>query len=203
MLMLMTAGGAVAETAPSAAKLRDWHFGLQGVGTRRDRYDVFGVPGVPPGVVDERGRGAGFLLGYRFGDRFLLELQVTYAAHQIADSEAKMADAEALITGTVLFRQRETLQPFLRGGFGGAGEVLTLGPDGGSLNALGAAAIAGGGLQVRLSSRFSLELEVVATFANFLEVRDLSTAGIWAGRDWQVRESNWGTRSGLGVVVWF
>lgn len=197
---------AVAGARPATAdevKLRKWHFGLQGVTTRRDNYDVFGVFAVPPDVVEDRGRGTGLLIGYRFGTRFLLGLQMAYGRHAIVDSPQEMVDVEALLTGTVLFRETALVQPFLRGGFGGGGVILQLNPDGGDLTAFGTSAIAGGGLQLRLSSRFSLELEAVATFTNFLEVQDNSTARVYEGKSWQVRESNVGSRVGVGVVVWF
>lgn len=205
ILILGLAAQAVAQTGDGVTgpKLRRWHFGLQGVTTWRNRYDVFDRMELPPGAVSDRGRGGGLFAGVRFGDRFLLDLQLTLGRHTIADSPAEISDVEVLITGTVLFRQTRTLQPFLRGGFGGGGELLELGPDAGHVFAFGTSTLAGGGLQIRLSSRFSVEIEVVATFANFLEVHDESTADLWPEENWQVRVSNTGWRTGTGIAVWF
>ncbi len=198
---VMGADNAASDT--NEVKLRKWHVGIQSAVTRRNTFDVFGVPGMPPGEVEDRGEGAGLFVGYRFGDRFLLDLQGTYGTHKIVDRPEEIGEAEFLFTGTVLFRERSTLQPFLRGGFGVGAQILTLTPDTGHLISFGTAAIAGGGLQVRLSSRFSLEFEMVSTFMNFLEVYDESSGNLWAENNWQVRTSNWGTRFGTGVVVWF
>ncbi len=196
LILGLAAPARAADDAPGPV-LRRWHFGLQGVSTWRDRYDVFDRGELPPGAVEEPGRGGGVIFGYRFGGRFLLGLQVVVATHAIIDKPDKISDVEALITGTVLFRQTATLQPFLRGGFGGGGEFLDMVPDVDRVFAYGTSAIAGGGMQVRLSSRFSLDLEAVATFTNFLEVAGESSD------TWQVRESNWGWRLGVGAFVWF
>jgi hypothetical protein len=68
---------------------------------------------------------------------------------------------------------------------------------------VGPVAIAGGGAQIRLGDRFSLEIETVATFTDFLEVHDESNDRLWDGDDWQVRISNRGWRTGVGLVFWF
>ena len=191
------------QCAASEVKLRNWYFGIQSIDGQRNQYDVFGREGALPGEVVDHNSQAGLMFGYRFGDRFLLGLQLAVVQHDISGSEDELFDAEALITGTVLFRQRCTLQPFLRGGFGGTSELLIRDGNSGYMAALGTAAVAGGGLQIRLSSRFSLEVETVATFANFLEVSDTSDDKPWPEDSWQVRTSNYGYRIGLGIVVWF
>lgn len=198
-LLLVLTGVAQAEEP----KLRRWYFGLQGVDTWRNTYEVFGLEGLPPGDLKDGGGGVGGLFGVRFGGRFLLGLQLVYSAHEIIDRPEIIADVEFLFTGTVLFREKDTWQPFLRGGLGGAGEYLDRSPNPGNLFAYGTGAIAGGGLQVRLSSRFSLDLEVVSTFANFLEVNNDSGGAPWPEESWKIRESNWGWRLGLGAMVWF
>lgn len=206
LLLFLLTGPALAAEAPDQTdgpRLRRWHLGLQAVDTWRSGFDVFGQPVTLPGTVAEDGRGAGGFLGVRFGDRFLLDLQMAVATHEISGSTQDVTDVEALITGTVLFRQRDTLQPFLRGGIGAGGEFLTLADDPGHVFAFGTCALAGGGLQVRLSSRVSIDLEMVATFANFLEVHDESEGNLWPDDTWQVRISNWGWRSGAGLVFWF
>lgn len=201
--VLGLAGAARADEAAPAVKLRKWHVGLQSVGSWRSRFDTFDRAELPPGAVKAYGRGAGLMVGRRFGDRVLAQLQLAYAQHDIAGSEDKLGDVEALVTGTVLFGPTRTVQPFLRGGIGGGGQVIQLDADGGSVLAFGTEAIAGGGAQIRLGSRVSLDLEGVATFTNFLQVNDESNAGLWGGGDWQVRLSNWGWRVGTGVVFWF
>lgn len=184
-------------------QLRRWHLGLQGVGVWRDGHDVFGLPDLPAGNVARDGGGAGFLLGRRFGDRFLLDLQVTAARHDDADGQHAITSFEFLLTGTVLFRAQHTLQPFLRGAVGGGGEALILAGDPGHLASIGTATVAGGGLQIRLSSRVSLDLETVATFTNFLEVHDESEGDLWPQDSWPVRVSGRGWRTGIGVMFWF
>jgi hypothetical protein len=206
VLLLLLAFPALAADSSDKAegpKLRRWHLGLQGVSTWRDRYDVFGLPDTPPGEVSTYGHGAGLFFGARLGDRFLLDLQLCYAEHGLAGASEKLGDLEFLVTGTVLFRHTSTLQPFLRGGFGGGGLVMTFTDDPGNLFAFGTVAIAGGGTQVRLSNRFSLDLELVSTFTNFLEVLDETEGHLYPEESWQVRKSNWGMRLGVGLVFWF
>jgi hypothetical protein len=180
--------------------LRNWFVGVQAVGGGRDTYDVFGRPGYPPAPVDGDGSGLGFHFGRRFGGRFLLGAQLTVLQHALVGAPEDYIDTEFLITGTVLYRERATLQPFLRGGFGGSGNLIKY-PDDASTFALGTAVVAGGGLQVRLSSRFSLELEAVATFANLLKVMDYPEDA--PEEEWHIRRSQVGGRFGVGVMVWF
>lgn len=189
--------------APEPARLRAWHLALQSVGAWRSRFDVFDQPGLPPVGAASRGKGVGLAIGRRFGDRFLGQVQVAFARHDIADIDEDLIDLEVLFTGTVLFRPTRTVQPFLRGGLGGGGQALDLADDGGQVIAVGAAAVAGGGAQIRLGGRVSLEIETVATFTDFLEVHDESDDRRWGGEDWQVRVSNWGWRTGVGVAFWF
>lgn len=203
LLLLGLAGAAHADEAAGEVKLRNWHVGLQSTGSWRSRFDTFDRAGLPSGAVEAYGRGAGLVVGRRFGGRVLAQLQLTYAQHEIAGSGELLGDVEALATGTVLFGPTRTVQPFLRGGIGGGGQVIQLEDDGGNVMSFGTAAIAGGGAQVRLGSRVSLEFEGVATFTNFLQVNDETKAALWGGGDWQVRVSNWGWRVGAGVVLWF
>ncbi len=205
-MVLLTVATCLA-AAPAAAaddgavKLRNWYLGLQGNTSVRDQYDVFNRDDLPPSAIDRKGQGGGFLFGRRCGDRFLLGLQLAVAGHGMAGSDQKAYDVEALLTGTVLFNERGTVEPFVRGGFGAGGVALQHPDDGGATTSIGTAAIAGGGLQVRLSSRFSLELEGVAVFTNFLEVHDTPDGG--PDTDWRVKTSNVGWRTGVGVMVWF
>lgn len=187
--------------AGEEVKLRGWYVGIQMVRGERDGYDVFARPDLPSGEVEDVGRGGGFQFGHRFGDRFLLGLQFSMARHEIDGTGDHLNNAEALVTGTVLFNERQTLQPFLRGGFGGAAAVLEFTPDNEHVISFGTAAVAGGGFQVRASSRVSFEAETVATFANFMEVNDDRTGT--RDENWQVRTSHVGWRFGLGASFWF
>jgi len=207
--ILIAAGVVLALAAPvlaqeepaNEARLRKWFVNLQLTSGSRDRYDVFQDPSLPQSEVQDSGDGGGLVFGYRFGERFLLGLQMTVVRHELVGLEEHMYDVEGLLTGTVLFNQRGTLQPFLRGGFGGTGLALEQSGAGGQTTVFGTAAVAGGGIQIRVSSRISFELEVVATFANYLEVQDRRDGVPQV--DWQVRESNIGSRSGLGLSIWF
>ncbi len=206
ILLCVALAVAVAGSAYSAesdeVKLRRWYLGWQWTEGERDRWDVFGRDDLPHAEVADKGNGGGVLFGYRFGDRFLLGLQITATEHDLADVPEKLYDGEALVTGTVLFRERSTLQPFVRGGFGGGAVYLERPAGNGHTFSLGTAAVAGGGLQVRLSSRFSLEWEAVANFTNFLEVKEIYEDGT-PESDWRVKTSHLGWRTGLGVMVWF
>ncbi|MBK6736218.1 MAG: hypothetical protein IPG61_19550 [bacterium] len=192
-----------ADRVSESPRLRTWHLALQSVDAWRNHFDVFDQPGLPPAGVDSRGKGGGMAIGRRFGDRFLAQVQFAIARHDIDDMDEQLIDIEVLLTGTVLFRPLRTFQPFLRGGLGGGGQALELPGNGGQVVAVGPVAIAGGGAQIRLGDRFSLEIETVATFTDFLEVHDESNDRLWDGDDWQVRISNRGWRTGVGLVFWF
>lgn len=205
-LLLADAGRAV--EAPSAAapdgavKLRGWFLGAQAAAGGRDHWNVFGRDLLPPAPVADPSGGFGVHFGRRCGARFLLGLQLCVIAHDLEGLTEQLYDLELLLTGTVLFNAYGALQPFVRGGFG-LGVVATENteelPD---TVAVGTAAIAGAGLQVRLSSRFSLEAEAAANFSNFFEVHT-DRDGMTGEKDWRVRTSQVGWRVGLGMMIWF
>jgi len=204
LLAAVTPPCARADVAAAAAPaLRRWHVGVNTSSSWRSRFDVFDRDGLPPGAVEETGRGGGLFFGRRFGDRVIGRLQVTYARHDLDGVADKLADVEALLTGTVLFGTGRPVQPFLRGGIGGGGQALETADGKGDLIAFGTAAIAGGGAHWQVGGRFSLELEAVATFTNFLQVEDKTLDARFGGDDWQVRGSNWGWRTGLALALWF
>lgn len=211
LLMIVAALGlAVAAPARSATdgdvgpvRLRRWHVGVESTASWRGRFDVFDREGLPPGAVEATGRGGGLAVGRRFGDRFLAQLLVAYARHDVEGTTARIGDVEVLLTGTVLFGPTRTLQPFLRGGLGGGGQAFEPEAGGGAVFAFGPAAIAGGGLHVRAGDRVSLEFEAVATVTDFLQVEDDTDDAAWGGGDWQVRSSHWGWRAGAGIQFWF
>lgn len=197
--------GAALPAAGEQPRLRRWQVGLQAVTTERDQFDVFAVPDIPAAAVESRGEGAGLQIGRRMGDRFVLGLQLVVAGHRMAgtDRDLDPLAVEVLVTGTVLFRERATLQPFLRGAVGAGGILAELGDDRGHLFSFGTATVAGGGCLVRLGDRVSLELEAVATFTNFIEVQNESTDPRWEAESWQVRGSDQGWRVGAGLQFWF
>ncbi|MBE0566104.1 MAG: hypothetical protein IH621_09115 [Krumholzibacteria bacterium] len=204
-LLLLMAGAAGVRAADGTAasdpvKLRGWYLGLQGTSGARDRWDVFNNDDLPPAAVQDVGRGFGLQLGHRFGGRFLLGLHFAVQEHDLAGLPQKLHDVELLFAGTVLWNERGTLQPFARGGLGGS--AVAVDRAGGHIIAIGTAATAGGGLQVRLGAGFALEAEAALTFANLLEVRDQDSDGA-TDDDWRVKASQVGWRTGVGVVVWF
>jgi len=182
-----------------SVRLRRWYIGGQFAWGDRDQWDVFARDDLTPDSVESPGEGGAFLFGYRFGDRFLLGLHLGTLKYIQAGSAERLRDAEFLITGTVLFRERDTFQPFLRGGLGAGGVAQTY--EGGTTVSYGTAVVGGGGLQVRLSSRFSLEWELTARFTNLLEAWDNPDEG--PDQEWNVKTSQTGWRSGLGVMLWF
>ncbi|MBK8164499.1 MAG: hypothetical protein IPK64_00895 [bacterium] len=194
---------AVADADPAPARPLRWQVGVQSSGSWRSRFDVFDRDGVPPGAVAKWANGGGVFVGRRFGDRFVGQLLVSFARHDIEGVASRIGDVELLLTGTVLLGPERTVQPFLRGGIGGGGQAFETEDGDGNLIAFGPAAIAGGGAQLRLGRRVSLELEAVGTFTNFLQVDDLTNGARWGGGDWQVRTSNWGWRLGVGWAFWF
>lgn len=198
LVCALGSGVAPSFAADDEVKLRNWYVGLQTVRGERDKYEVFARPDLPPGEVEAVGSGGGFVFGRRFGDRFLLGLQAVMTSHRIADYEGDLYVGEALITGTVLFNERAVVQPFVRGGLGG-GTAIVEQPDlDGNIVSWGTAAALGAGLQFRVSSRVSFELEGVGTITNFFEVHDDDT-----DEEWQVRTSHAGWRVGMGLYFWF
>ncbi len=199
---LAVAGAAHAAEHDVDVRLRGWFVGAQLASGDRERWDVFGRDDLPPATVDPEGRGFGLHVGRRLGSRFLLGLQLTAIEHDLTGRDERLVDVEFLLTGTVLFRERRTLQPFVRGGLGGGGLVFEKTATTPAVNAIGTAAIAGGGLQVRLGSRLSLEAEAVGNVTNFLEV-NTERLGEQPGEDWRVRTSHVGWRVGIGAMLWF
>jgi hypothetical protein len=139
-------------------------------------------------------------IGRRFGERFILDFQLTAAGHEMPDLDTSMIGSWILLNGTVLFREREIFQPFLRGGFGAGGWGLDYPDDQGFLMSFGTSAMTGAGFMVALSSRFSLEVEGAALFVNHLEVRNDENE---EDENWKVRVSSQSWRVGMGLSVWF
>ncbi len=202
VLMALTVSGAW-ECSASEVKLRKWFVSVDIIEGYNNKYDVFGKDDALPGVVSEKGSGIGITIGHRFGQRFLLGVQLANAEHNIANSKDMYFDTELLVTGTVLFRHKSTFQPFIVGGIGAGGALLIKDQNKGYLISAGTVAIVGGGVQVRMSSRFSLKMDSVATFNNFYEAYDNSDVKKWDEESWQVRTSNYGWRGSLGIAVWF
>ncbi len=203
LLVLLGTTTAWANEDPSHDSLPSWRFGVQGVSTRSQRFDVFERPNLPPGPVAEKGEGGGFCIGHRFGDRFILDLQVLISRFDLEDRPEEMVLTLGNITGTVLFRQDKVVQPYLRGGIGGAGMALQFDEDQGHLYSYGTSAVAGGGVMFRVSRHFSLELEVLAAFVNHMEVNNEASRELWPEGSWSVRETSQSWSSSLGISVWF
>jgi hypothetical protein len=185
-------------TAP--APLKRWTIAITAASVNRDDITEIDRVDAPASEADRRGGGVGLSFGYLFGDRFLLALQGVLAQHQTGSPDIQLYDMEFLLTGTVLFRSRATFQPFLRGGFGVSllvernitDDIIVFGPS----------AIAGGGFQLRLARWLSLEVELVGTFANYIEAtRNQHDPEV--SETWNVRTSSAGTRSGLALYFWF
>lgn len=193
----------LAHEDPSHDPLPSWRIGLYGASTRAQRFDVFERPGLPPGPVEEKGEGGGVNIGHRFGDRFILDLQVLINRFDIEDGPEEMVLTLGNITGTVLFRQDQLVQPYLRGGIGGAGMALQFDEGQGHLYSYGTGAVAGGGIMFRVSRHFSLEFEALAAFVNHLEVDNEASRQLWPEDSWSVRESSQSWSTSLGVSLWF
>jgi len=187
----------------SEVKLRNWYIGLQSVQTWRNSYDVFDRPDLPPGEVTDPALGGGIFMGRRFGDRFLLGLQVLVAEHLMKDRSEEVLDLEAMVTGTVLFRPSSLVQPFLRGGMGLSGENLVYDTTEDHVFSFGMGVIAGGGVQLRLSSWLSIEFEAMATCTNFSTAVNGTPNNTFPDDSWKVKETAWGWRIGSGIVLWF
>lgn len=193
-----------ADEAGSPRDLPNWSVGVQTGFTWRNERDVYERFSLGTAVETKNEGGFGLSFNRRFADRFILGLHVSGYLHSFQDDDRECLDFEALVTGTVRWRTRHTLQPFLKGGCGASGQELLLPAAGGDVGALGAGAIAGGGVNVQVSRRIALELEFLTTFTNYVQVRDDSTLRLGGGdEDWQVRTSDWGIRVSLGLVLWF
>ncbi len=203
LAIVIQVGPVSARGGEAEPKLRGWYLGWQRTGGGENQYDIFGRDELPGGTVENPGHGGGFFIGHRFGQRFLFGLQFVGQRHDLANSADDLLDGQLIFTGTVLFFPKAVLQPFLRGGVGGSFEVLARGGTTEQVYAYGTAAIAGGGVQIRLSSRFSLDFETVATFSNFLEVQDESSSRPWPEKKWRVLTSSYGVRVGIGAMIWF
>jgi opacity protein-like surface antigen len=197
--LLAAAAAQAASPDSPGPKLRRWFVGVQANGGARDDWNVFARDDFPQGTVEERGSGGTLYVGHRFGDRFLLALSMGALRYDVVDEPDHIMDFEALVTGTVLFRERDTFQPFLRGGAGGGGVLVDY--EGGEAYSYGLAAVAGGGFQIRLSSRFSLEWELAARFTNYYEIEDHPDDG--PAIEGRVQQSHAGWRSGVGLMIWF
>lgn len=200
-ILLMWAAANSALAAPPREADPGWRLGMMLVSVRQDDFDVFAREDLPPAVVDQSGLGGGLQIGYRFGGRFVLDLQAVFSRHDIAGSDDEMVAAWGLFTGTVLFRPGHTWQPFLRGGFGG-GSLNLARPGDDNVFSFGTGTLAGAGVMCRLGRRLSLELEAAATFTNHLEVHNEDST-----RDddeqWPVRASSRAWRVGAGLSFWF
>jgi hypothetical protein len=204
LLWLVLPGALRAESGKPARNSRSWQLGFQFVTANQENHKVFDRPGLPGADIDPEGHGGGLLFGYRFGERFVLGTQLTFAGQEVSERDWDLADFEALITATVLFREDHLIQPFLRGSFGGGGVILFLPGDEGNISSFGTVAGAGAGLNLQLSRGFSLELEAAAIFNNFLEVRNESDDPRFPDEEsWQVRISRQGWRVGAGFNIWF
>ncbi len=201
--LLLAAGPARAQSEPVPFQDRNWRLGVMVAGIWNDRFDVFGRPQLPAGEVRDKGEGGGFFLGRRFGHRFLLDLQVIGGQHEVDGDAETMTGFWGLLNGTILFRHQHRLQPFLRGGIGGGGWSLDYPDGGGSIYSLGTGALAGGGLQVRLGGRWSLEVEAATLFMNHLQVGNETSPDQVGEKNWQVRVSSQAWRLGAGLSFWF
>ncbi len=201
IMLLLLLPGYVQAQEPEV-KLRSWGLGLKSITAWYNTHDVFGKEILPETGIDEYGSGMEFTLSRRLGDRFLLGGQFVGSVFGVQDREEEILRLEAQFTGTVLFRERETLQPFLRGGVGVGFDLVKSHSNEGEVTAYGTSALFSGGLQVRVSSRLSLELEAASTFINFLEVIDSTVDDLGPDESWRVRDSSWGWRLGIGATLW-
>ena len=105
IVVLLGAGAARGQAEPVRFQDRNWRVGLMLATTWNDRFDVFGRPGLPPGPVQDEGGGGGLFLGRRFGQRFLLDMQLVASQHDVT-GEAETMTGEARLAK---MREAETL----------------------------------------------------------------------------------------------
>lgn len=117
-----------------------------------DAYDALYKAGVD---LARDGLGMELLAGYRFGPRLSLNLRLATSTHDTGRADLEAGFGLGMLEVLAHLRPGDRVQPFLSGGLGGGGIVLS--PDHGEDVTLeGAAFAAGGGVDVLLSDRWTL-----------------------------------------------
>ncbi|NNE10415.1 MAG: outer membrane beta-barrel protein [Gemmatimonadetes bacterium] len=132
------------------------HFAAGFIGHRLDlqddAYDALYEAGVD---LSREGLGMELLGGYRFGPRLSLNLRIATSSHDTGRADLEAGLGLAMFEMLAHLRPGERVQPFLSGGLGGGGLVLS--PDkGDDVTLEGAAFAAGGGVDVLISDRWTL-----------------------------------------------
>ncbi len=181
--------------------LRRWLVGVRVVSSRLDDYQIFGREDAGPRSVADADHGLALHFGYRFGHRFLLQLDTSLVGQEIGDGTST-ARVNLMFTGTVLFRVAHTWQPYVVGGLGTSG--IHYQEPGQRYRALGVAAEFGGGFFVFLSNLVALDVEVTGKFYNWkrVDLRSESIFGV-AEEDWSVRTSSAAVKFAIGLTLWF
>lgn len=117
-----------------------------------DAYDALYKAGVD---LASEGLGVEFLAGYRFGPRLSLNLRLASSTHDTGRSDLDAGFGLGILEVAAHMRPGERVQPFLSGGLGGGGIVLSP-QEGDDVTLEGAAFTAGGGVDVLLSDRWTL-----------------------------------------------
>ena len=196
---------AAADTAAVAGvakrPLRRWLVGVRVVSCRLDDYQIFGREDARPRSVADADHGLALHFGYRFGRRFLLQLDTSLVGQELGDGTST-ARVNLMFTGTVLFRVAHAWQPYVVGGLGSSG--IHYQEPGQRYRAVGVAAEFGGGFFVLLSSLVALDVEVTGNFFNWKRV-DLRSESIFGvtEEDWSVRTSSAAVKFAIGLTLWF
>ncbi len=188
-------------TAAAHRPLRRWLVGVRVVSSRLDDYQIFGREDAGPRSVADADHGLALHLGYRFGRRFLLQLDTSLVGQELDDGTST-ARVNLMFTGTVLFRVAHAWQPYIVGGLGSSG--IHYQEPGHRYRALGVAAEFGGGFFVFLSKLVALDVEVTGKFFNWKRV-DLRSESIFGvvEEDWSVRTSSAAVKFAVGLTLWF
>jgi hypothetical protein len=180
--------------------LRRWLVGVRFVSSRWDDYQIFEREDAVTAALTDPDRGLGLHVGYRFGRRFLLQLDTSLVGRERDD--VSTARVDLMLTGSVLFRVDRTWQPYLVGGLGTAAVYYE--EPGKRYRAFGAAAEFGGGFYVVLSRLVSLDVELAGTFVNWQRADErIETLFGVQESDWPVQTSSVALKFGVGLTLWF
>ena len=188
---------ATALTASQVAAGDRWLIGLDGLSSHiEDNNDEDSIS------VDEKASGGALQIGYRFSPNFMLRIYGGTADHPTSDPKVDIRFGGGLFEGVYLYRDGQSLRPYMFGGVGGFG----LESQQASLlyKAEGAGVSFGGGLHYLVSRRVSLHgsLRLEAVNWNTVSVTYTAPDGGELAVETPVEESGFASKVTFGVAFW-
>jgi opacity protein-like surface antigen len=152
--------------------------------------------------IDKSGGGATLFGGYGFTPSFALLISFDGAVHETTDPDVELTHASFVIEGRYLFREGQSLRPYLAGGIGGFQVASRQGAF--DFETTGPGVTFGGGLEIFLARHVALELGVRADFINWEEQRATLTSsdGSQAVVETPIEKEGGAAKIRLGVSFW-